>query len=353
VSKQVDITQMSTDGPALNEPAVISGAEPPPPVVVPLQARAVQLNGLLARYGVLVAFALMLVVFSLARPDTFPTLDNLKAILSTAAPALIVAAGLTVPLIMGDFDLSFGSMISLAGSTAVALMALHHTGWGIALVLALLIGVAAGLVNGFIVAYLGGSSFIITLAMGTVLTGLEFAIGKQKTIFDGVAPGYASIAQNELLGLSNMVWIAAGLAIVIWILLDLTEVGRFMYAIGGNAEASRLSGVRTRGLRLAGFVIVAVAAAVVGVILTSNSASYSPNLGASYLLPAYAGAFLGSAVLRPGQFSLPGTVIGVLFLGVIQTGLTMLNLQTFVINLVQGAILVSAVLLSRLGQRPA
>jgi ribose transport system permease protein len=353
VSKQIEITQTTADGPDLGEAATVTGAPPPSAVVIPVRTRAAQLNGLLARYGVLVTFVGMIVVFSLARPDTFPTVDNLKAILSTAAPSMIVAAGLTVPLIMGDFDLSFGSMISLAGATAVALMSLHHVGWVQALILALLIGVGAGLVNGFIVAYLGGSSFIITLAMGTVLTGLEFAIGKQKTIFDGVAPSYANIAQNEFLGLSNMVWIAAVLALIVWILLDLTEIGRYMYAIGGNSEAARLSGVRTRGLRLSGFVIVAVAAAVVGVVLTSNSGSYSPNLGASYLLPAYAGAFLGSAVLRPGQFSLPGTVIGVLFLGVIQTGLTMLNLQTFVINLVQGGILISAVLLSRLGQRTA
>jgi ribose transport system permease protein len=352
-SKQIHSTHASPDGAALSEPAVVATGDAPPPVLVPTRSAAEHLSNLLARYGVLATFVLMIVVFSIARPDTFPTMDNVKAILSTAAPSLIVAAGLTIPLIMGDFDLSFGSMISLSGATAVALMSVHHTGWLLALVLALLIGVGAGLVNGFIVSYLGGSSFIITLAMGTVLTGLEFAIAKQKTIFDGVATNYASIAQHEFLGLSNMVWIAAVLAVIVWVLLDLTEVGRYMYAIGGNPEAARLAGVRTRSLRLVGFVIVALGAAIVGVVLTSNSASYSPNLGASYLLPAYAGCFLGSAVLRPGQFTLPGTVIGVLFLGVIQTGLTMLNLQTFVINLVQGAILISAVLLSRLGQRTA
>ena len=293
----------------------------------------------------------MIIVFSLAKPHTFPTWDNVTSILSIAAPSLIVAAALTVPLIMGDFDLSFGSMISFGGATAVELMSVNHTGWVLALIIALVVGVAAGLVNGFIIAYLGGSSFIITLAMGTVLTGLEFAVAHQNTIFSGVSPHYTSLAQNSFLGISNMFWIAIVIAALIWVLLDLTEVGRFMYAIGGNSEAARLAGIRTRALRLTGFVIVALGAAVVGIILTSNSGSYSPNFGSSYLLPAYAGAFLGSAVLRPGQFTLPGTVIGVLFLGVIQTGLTMLNLQTFVINLVQGGILIFAVLLSRLGQR--
>jgi ribose transport system permease protein len=305
----------------------------------------------LARYGVLIAFVLMVLVFSLAKPDTFPTWENWKNILTAAAPALIVAAGLTVPLVMQDFDLSFGAMISLAGGAAVTLMAKDDVGWVLAILAGLGLGLAAGFTNGFLIAYLGGSSFIITLAMGTVLTGVEFAITSQDTIFTGVAASYVEIAQNTFLGLSNQVWIAAVLALLVWVLLDLSEPGRYMYAIGGNPEAARLSGISTKRLRLTGFVIVAVMAAIAGILLTGNSASYSPSLGASFLLPAFAAVFLGSAVLRPGEFNLPGTVIGVLFLGAIQTGLTQLNLEAYVINLVQGGILIFAVLLSRLGQR--
>ncbi|MGE4426490.1 MAG: ABC transporter permease [Solirubrobacteraceae bacterium] len=297
------------------------------------------------------AFALIIVIFSIARPETFPTTENLQAILANAAAAMIIATGLTVLLVIGDFDLSFGSMISLAGGAAVILMANHDVAWPLALLAGVLLGVAAGTVNGILTAYFGGSSFIITLAMGTVLTGVEFAITSQKTIFEGVDPSFASIAQNEFLGLSNMFWIAAAIAVILWLFLDKTEAGRYMYAIGGNPEAARLAGIRTKFLRLVAFVIVAVAAAIVGLLLSSNSGSYSPSFGTSFLLPAFAAAFLGSAMLRPGQFNIPGTVIGVLFLGVVQTGLTMLNLETFVINLVQGAILIAAVLLSRLGER--
>ena len=317
----------------------------------PSRSRNEVISDVLARYGVLIAFAVMFLVFSLAKPNTFPTWDNMKNILTTAAPALIVAAGLTVPLVMQDFDLSFGSMISLAGGTAVVLMANQNVNWTLAVLAGLGIGIAGGFVNGFLISYLGGSSFIITLAMGTVFTGVEFAITSQDTLFSGVSTTYAHIAQNEILGLSNQVWIAAVIAIIVWLLLDKSEAGRYMYAIGGNPEAARLSGISTRALRLSGFVIVALLAAVTGILLTGNSASYTPSFGASFLLPAFAAAFLGSAVLRPGEFNVPGTVIGVLFLGVIQTGLTQLNLQTYVINLVQGGILISAVLLSRLGQR--
>ena len=104
-------------------------------------------------------------------------------------------------------------------------------------------------------------------------------------------------------------------------------------------------------MRVLGFIIVGVTAAIVGLILISESGSYAPNGGTSYLLPTYAAVFLGAAVFRPGEFNIPGTIIGVLFLGVIQTGLIMLDLQTYVINLVQGGILISAVLISRLGAR--
>ena len=121
--------------------------------------------------------------------------------------------------------------------------------------------------------------------------------------------------------------------------------------VGGNAEGASLSGIRTRQLRIIGCVIVGVTAAVVGILISSYSAAYNPRRGAAYLLPAYAGAFLGAACFRPGAFNIPGTVVGVLFLGTIQTGLTYLNLQTYLIGIVQGCILIAAVLLSTLAAR--
>ncbi|MDO8187835.1 ABC transporter permease [Conexibacter sp. JD483] len=302
-----------------------------------------------ARYGLLVAFLATVVVFSAVRSSTFPTWRNAESILTLAAPSLIIAVGLTVVLVMQDFDLSFGGMIGLAGGAATAFMVNHGWAWQLAVVVVIGLGVLVGVLNGFMVAYLGGNSFIITLAMGTVLAGVEFGLTDQATVYDGIPAGYVQIASGELLGLSNQIWIAAVLAIVVWVLLERSEIGRFMYAIGGNPEAARLSGVRVLRLRLLGFVVVGVAAAVVGILLTSQSASYAPNGGTAYLLPAFAAVFLGAAVFRPGEFNVLGTIVGVLFLGVIQTGLTMLDLETWVINLVQGGILITAVLVSRMG----
>lgn len=314
--------------------------------------RAMTPSVFIAKYGLLIAFLLTVIVFSIARPSTFPTLDNLKSILTLASPPLILAVGLTVVLVMQDFDLSFGAMIGLAGGAVTTFIVSDHWAWQLAIVVVLILGVVAGIANGVMIAYFGGSSFIITLAMGTVLTGVEFALTHQTTVYQGYPAGFVGIASNSsILGLSNQIWIAAVIAVVIWILLDRTEIGRYMYAIGGNSEAARLSGLRVRPMRVLGFVIVGLTAAVAGILLISEASSYAPNGGVSYLLPAFAAVFLGAAVFRPGEFNLPGTVVGVLFLGVIQTGLILLNLQTYVINLVQGGILIAAVLISRLGQK--
>ena len=304
-----------------------------------------------ARGGVLIAFGVMILGFSLARPNTFPTWLDAKSIVTAAAPEMIVALGLTVVLVMRDFDLSVGSMVGLADGAAVSVMAQHHIAWPVAVLVGLGLGVAAGLFTGLLVAILGGNSFIMTLGMATILTGVEYAFTGQATIFQGFAHGFVKIGADSWLGINNQVWISLVIALILWVLLDATEIGRFMYAIGGNEEAARLSGIRTRTLRITGFVIVAFSAAIVGILLASAGAGYTPNPGQYLLLPAYAGAFLGAACFRPGEFNIPGTVVGVLFLGTIATGLTLLNLQTYLINLVQGAILIVAVLISTVATR--
>lgn len=308
-------------------------------------------RALLARYGVLGALLATIVVFGALRPNSFLTLDNAKSILTLAAPLAITAMGLTVVLVLGDFDLSIGSMIGLGGATAIVLMSKAGVAWQAAIVLALAMGLAGGALNGILVAYFNASSFIVTLGMGTVLTGLEFSMTGQKTLYDGVAAGYVSLGQHELLGLNTQVWIALAVARAVYVLLEHTEMGRYMYAAGANPEAARLSGIRVQRLRLIAFVLVGAAAALAGILLTAQSGSSFSNAGQPYLLPAFAAVFLGSTVLRGGRFNPLGTLIGVIFLGVIQTGLTMLQLSTAVVNLVQGSVLIAAILLARLGAR--
>ena len=153
---------------------------------------------------------------------------------------------------------------------------------------------------------------------------------------------------TSLFGLNNQVWMALGVAVAAYVLLEKTELGRYMYAVGGNPLAARFAGINVKRLRLLGFIIVAVAAAFTGILLTAQGASSSPNAGVSYLLPAYAAVFLGSASFRPGQFNVIGTVVAALFLGVVQTGLQMMQIETAWILILQGVILIVAMQANRI-----
>ncbi|MCW3018761.1 MAG: transporter permease [Solirubrobacterales bacterium] len=310
-------------------------------------------HSLVARFGVLAAFVVTCVVFGVLEPSTFVTSANLTAILTQAAPLAVVAFGLTVVLAMGDFDLSVAAMANLAGAVAVILMAEQGVAWPLAVLVALAVAVAVGIVNGLFTAYAGASSFIITLAAGTILTGAEYTFTDEKTLYENVPNGFVEIGQGSVGGVSYLIIIGFCVFVLAYVLLEWTELGRRMRAVGGNPEAAHLAGINIRGLRLAGFVIVAVCAAVAGVMLTAQAGSSSPNQGTALLLPAFAAAFLGSTSFQPGEFNAQGTLLGVLFLAVIQDGLTVLSASPSVINLVQGAVLILAVLLTRLGSRRA
>jgi ribose transport system permease protein len=301
------------------------------------------------KYGLLLALLLAIAVFSLLRPHSFPTHDTFRSLLVQSAVPILLAVGLTFPLALGDFDLSIGSMLGLGGASAVAMMALHGTTWQVAVLVALTLGVAAGAVNGIFTAYLGASSFVMTLGMSTILLGVEYLFTNQQTLFQNIQPGYIKLGQSTpAFNLPMPVWIALGAAVVAWLVLEHTEFGRYIYAVGGNKDAARYAGLPVARLRLIGFVIVAVGATVCGILVTAQGASSAPNAGVPYLLPAYAAAFLGSAAFRPGDFNVAGTVVAALFLGVISTGLQLLHISTAVINILQGAILVIAMLVSRL-----
>lgn len=305
-----------------------------------------------ARGGVLIALLIVVVAFGIARPDSFLTTNNLTAILQQAAAPAILAIGLTVPLALGEFDLSIGAMVGLGGASAVALISLHVVTWPVAVVVALLIGLLVGLVNGVFIAYLGASSFVQTLAMGVILLGVEYLFTNQQTLFSGIPEGYKELGQSTAIaGVNIQIWLALLLALLAYLFLEQTETGRRIYAVGGNPDAARFAGVSVQRLRVLGFVIVAVAAVVTGILMTAQGGSSQPNAGVPLLLPAYAAAFLGSATFRPGSFNVPGTVVAVLFLGVIQTGLQMLQIATAWINIIQGVVLVAAMLISRLERK--
>jgi ribose transport system permease protein len=338
----------SEGGPVTVGGGAVSGE----PGGVPVGARARGSVGpFFQRYGVLIAFAAVVLFFSLERGSSFPTLGNLRAVFSGAAPLTVIAVALTVPMMMGDFDLSVGFNAQVLGAIAVTLMAFDQFSAGTSIILTLVAGAVIGLLLGSLIAWSKVSAFVITLGAGIVLEGVELRITQGHTIFSGLSQSYINLSQHKLLSFTWPVWIALLVCVVLWYVTRHTVLGRRMAAVGGNQEAARLSGINVEMMRTAGFVLVGLGAAIAGIIITSQAASSYPDSASGLLIPAYAGVFLGAAVLRPGEFHVWGTLIGVLFMSIIQNGLTLMNYSSSTTDVVQGAIFIAAVLTSRIGRQ--
>jgi ribose transport system permease protein len=308
---------------------------------------------LMARFGVLFALVGCIIFFS-TQEDKFRTYDNLQTTLELSAPLLMLALGLTVVLVMGDFDLSIAGTAALSSAIIVATVVRTDIPWGLAVLIAMLAAFVVGSFNGALIAYVGTPSFITTLATGVILAGLELAVtGPGTTFISGgteIPRSYRNLGIGEpFVEIKSPVWIGLALAIVLWAVLTKTEIGRFMYAIGGNPEAARLSGIPVKFLRASGFVFVAMCALSAGLVGSARTGSHVRNFGGSLLLPAYAAAFLGATMSKRRQFNIPGTVLGAIFLQVVDSGLTFMGYDQDVKNIVKGGILIAAVLVGRIG----
>ena len=301
--------------------------------------------GLFSKYGTIASLLILIVVFSALRPGIFPTTLNLFNVLNQISILGIIALGLTVPLVQGLFDLSIGAMATLGGFLVTFLLANGtitnaYAAIGVVLLIALLIGAA----NGMIVSYAGISAFIATLATGSILTGAVLGISNSQTVLSGIPDSFLVIGQGRVGSIPVPVIIMAAVAFLLWIFLTFTQTGRNMYAIGGNAEAARLSGIRVKSYPLIALGVSAGCAGLAGMVVAANLAVGRPQgVGETYLLDAFAAAFIGAATLRPGRFHILGTIVGVLLIGVINNGLSLLGVPTFWQFVVRGLLLLVAV----------
>jgi ribose transport system permease protein len=299
----------------------------------------------LARFGTLASLALLLIVFSLARPDVFPTVDNLLNIMNQVSILGTMAFGLTVCLVMGLFDLSIAAMATLGGYVATFLLVQYPDTIGVpeAVLISLAVAAVIGVFNGLIVSYLGISAFIATLATGSIITGAMLGISNSKTIITGIPDEFLIIGQGALLGISNPIVIMLAIGVILWLLLEHTQLGRHLYAIGGSAEASRLSGIAVKRYAPIALAICAVCAALGGLMAASVLGAGRPQgVGDTYLLNAFAAVFIGASSLRPGKFHIVGTFIGVMLIGIINNGLSVMGVPTYWQYIVQGVLLIIA-----------
>ena len=299
----------------------------------------------LARYGTLASLIALIVVFSFARADVFPTINNLLNIMNQISILGVMAFGLTVCLTMGLFDLSIAAMATLGGYVATFLLVQYPDQISTPVAVTVSLGVSAliGVFNGVIVSYLGISAFIATLATGSIITGAMLGISDSKTIITGIPDDFMSIGQGAVFGVSNPILIMLGVGLALWLLLEHTQLGRHLYAIGGSAEASRLSGIAVKRYAPFALAICALCAGLGGLMAAAVLGAGRPQgVGDGYLLNAFAAVFIGASSLRPGKFHILGTAIGVLLIGVINNGLSIMGVPTFWQYIVQGVLLIAA-----------
>ncbi|WP_341242184.1 ABC transporter permease [uncultured Nocardioides sp.] len=318
-----------------------------PPANHPRQqsSRGDKIVDLVSRYGTIASLVTCIAVFSLLRPEVFATSQNFFNVLNQVAILGIIALGLTVALVQGLFDLSLAGMATLGGFLACKWLAEGTLSSPIlAVLIVLALALAIGAFNGVVVAYGGVSAFIVTLAMGSILTGVTLGVSDSQTVLSGIPDGFLIMGQGEVGPIPTPVVILAVVAVVLYVLLEQTQIGRHMYAIGGNAETSRLSGIPVRRYALIALGISAACAALGGMVVAANLGVGRPQgVGDTYLLDSFAAAFIGASTLRPGRFHILGTVVGVLLIGVINNGLSIMGVETFWQYAVRGIILLLAV----------
>lgn len=289
--------------------------------------------------GALVVVLVAMVVFFATQSEYFLTSLNLINILVSASVIGIIAAPATLLLVSGNFDLSVGSGVALIG--VVMAWGAANYGIGVALLLALITGVVIGVVNGFSVTVIGINALITTLAMLAILRGLALVLADGQTLLltDFNWLGNA----RPLFNIPLPVFIFIAVTLIVGFIMRFTVFGRSMYAIGANPVAARLAGIKTKSAIFIAFLMSGVAVVIGGLILVSQLGAASPQAGLGLELAVVTAVILGGASLAGGRGTITGTVLGVFILGVLNNGLTLMNVDSFWQQVAQGALLLIAV----------
>jgi ribose transport system permease protein len=288
--------------------------------------------------AVLLVLAIVLSFFS----PFFLTGDNISNLLVEAAVLAIVSFGMTAVIVSGNFDLSVGSGVGLTGVVcALAMGATDSITLGV--LAGLGTGCGIGLVNGIVVTAFRVPSFIATLAMLVMARGAALSITNGQTLID-FPSGIADFISSKFLGLGIAVWIAAAVFLFFFLLMRYTRLGVQLYAVGGNATAARLAGLPVARVQTAAFVLSGLAVGVAGIVLVGRLGAAQPSAGTLLELFSVAAVVIGGTSLFGGQGSVVRTVVGVALISVIQNGLTLLNVNSDIQNVILGAVFILATL---------
>ncbi len=308
---------------------------------------------ILERYWLALFLAIELVIFSIMRPDTFMTVANVQTILLQQVEPLIAALALTLPLIVGEFDLSVGA-VATGSAVVVAGLMDHNVSTPLALLAALVFSAVVGVVVGLLVARFEVNSFIGTLGASTAIAGFVDEYTQGSAVNRNIAPSLTNLAGDRIWGVPTLVVMAAVLALVVWFVLQQTVYGRQLSALGANRRAAGLLGLSARRLILSTFVLSAVLAGAAGVVQVSVEAGANPSSGGFPLvISAITAVFLGATCFRPGHFNVAGTIVGLLFLAFGVSGLSLVGLAAWVQNVFTGVALIVALAVAAAFRRAA
>ncbi|MBY5455664.1 ABC transporter permease [Rhizobium leguminosarum] len=310
-----------------------------------------KIGRLIPVYGLVILTVGLIVIFSILLPDTFPTLLNVRSIVSDKAIIALLSLAAMIPMASGRIDLTVGYGIVLWHILAISLQTAYGLPWPVAVVIVLALGVLTGFINGLLVEVAKIDSFIATLGTGTVLYALAlWHTGGRQVV--GVLPeGFYALNGTMLFGLPITGFYVLLIAICMWIVLEYLPIGRYLYAIGANPKAAALNGIPVRKFVIGAFVTSGLLAALTGVLLASKLRIGQASVGLEYLLPALVGAFLGSTTIKPGRVNVWGTLIGVIILAVGISGIQQFGGSFFVEPLFNGVTLLIAIGIAGYAQR--
>jgi len=327
-------------------------APPPAPAGVPARPRpGAGLRHFGSRYAVIGVWAVLIVVYAIAKPGVFLTASSFESIFNGQYALVFMTMALLCTIIVGEFvDLSVPAVFGFAATIVPVLVVNHRWPVWAAAVVAVAGALACGVVNGLLVVVARVNTIVVTLGIGTLLTGIALWMSNLNTIV--LPPSrFAKIAILPVGGLYVSFFYGAALVFAFAYVLAFTPLGRHMRFVGASREVSRLSGVRVNRIRFGSFVAASAFSGIGAVVTVAALGSYNAVTSDSYLLPVFASVFLGTAVIQPGRFNPVGTWVGIYFLTTGITGLEQLGLQTWVSDVFYGGVLVIAVTLATLLRR--
>jgi len=310
--------------------------------------KKINMSDIFKYYGTVIAGIVIILVFSILKPTAFATYSNFINITRQISLLVVISLGATLIMSVEEFDLSIGAIASLGGVLG-AKLAVAGVPIAISFIATILICLLIGFINGWIVTRFKVLSFITTLAMSTVIAGFTFWFTGGATVFENIPKSFSYIGSKSLITIPILSILMILLTIIFWFIMKHTAFGRKLYAIGGNEEAANVAGIKVRKYKNMAFALCAGMAGLSGILMASRLGSAHPNGGDGLFLQAYAAVFLGRTVFREGVPNIIGTLIGAVILGVLANGLTILQVPTFMQDILTGLIIIVAVVAQKLG----